>query len=225
MEFNPEFRKAIKYYRMLLEEGFPQKAILKLIGDKYKLSSNERAMLYRGVCSKEDAIYRKSKLTTAKSMKQKAISIDAYNVFITVGSYLNGNPVFICNDNFLRDSSGVHGKAFRKELFNRALLLVFEYLEALKISEAHFYLDNPVSNSGKHSITIEERIKRSSFSGHSETHRSPNYILKKIDFGNIATSDSTIIEHCQVPVFDLARKTINYHFKPKFINLNRAGQL
>lgn len=219
MHINPDFSKAIKYYNILLEEGFPQKAILKLVGDRYRLSSVERTLLYRGVCAKKDSIHRRSKIALVKDVKNKTIHIDGYNIFITIGSYLNGNLVFLGYDNFLRDSAEVHGKKIRKELLNRSIFLVFDYLKKIKANKVQIYLDNPVSNSGDLAMKLNEDLESSCLQGYAETVNSPDFLLKEINKGIIATSDSTIIDKCQVPVLDLARKVLSYHFKPSFFKL------
>jgi hypothetical protein len=219
MKSNPEFISAINIYKQLLEKGFPQKAILKLVGDRYRLGTIERTMLYRGICTDKDALLRKSKLTFIKEIKNKTIHIDGYNIFITIGSYLNGSPVFIGNDNFLRDASEIHGKIFKTELITRAIELTFIYLKRYKVSGLKFYLDQPVSNSGKLSVMLNKNIKRFKFAGISKTLPSPDFALKQIKQGIIATSDSSIIENCNVPVFDLARRVLYYNFKPDFYRL------
>jgi len=222
MKISEEFELAIKNYRFLLNEGFPQKAILKLVGDRYKLSSIERTILYRGICTEINARHRKSKIAYTKIIKNNTIHIDGFNVLITIGSYLNGNPVFIGNDNFLRDASEVHGKVFKTGLINRAISLTFDYLKKQKASGLYLYLDQPVSNSGKLSEKLNHLISEYKFSGLSKTVHSPDYALKEIKQGVIATSDSNIIDKCNVPVFDLARKVISFHFKPKFFNLSKV---
>jgi len=219
MIVSENFVFAIKNYKYLLEEGFPQRAIIKLVGDRFKLSSVERTILYRGICTDKNASHRKSKLAFTKDIQNKSIHIDGYNVLITIGSYLNGSLVFIGNDNFLRDASEVHGKVFRTELLQRAIVLTFDYLKKNKVSGLHFYLDKPVSNSGKLSAKLNKTIQEYNLSGSSKTQASPDYALKQIKQGIIATSDSNIIDKCMVPVLDLARKILTHNFKPKYLNL------
>ena len=47
-EPGPAFADAAADYLFLLEHRYPQAAVLKLTGDRYKLSSLERSVLYRG---------------------------------------------------------------------------------------------------------------------------------------------------------------------------------
>ena len=219
MIITEDFAAAIKIYKFLLEKRFPQRAILKLVGDRFKLNSTERTILYRGVCTDKNARHRKSKLAFTKDIQNKRIHIDGYNVLITIGSYLNGSLVFIGNDNFLRDASEVHGKVFRTELLQRAIALTFDYLKKNKVSGLHFYLDKPVSNSGRLSAKLNNYIQDHKFSGSAKTVNSPDFVLKKVNKDIIATSDSSIIDNCKVTVIDLARKILTHNFKPKYLNL------
>ena len=219
MNFSKDFQTAVNDYLLLLDKKYPQKAILKLIGDRYALNGTERSMLYRGITTSKNAEKRAKKLISEKNIINQPIHIDGYNVLITIGSYLNGNLVFIGNDRYLRDASEIHGKIFRTELFERAVILILVYLEKLKVSEINFYLDQPVSFSGKLSQKINKIIKDYYLTGKAEVYNSPDYILKNIEEGFVATTDSTIIDKAKLNIFDIAQNTIKYHFNPNFIDM------
>lgn len=213
------FSEAASDYLYLLNRNYPQKALIKLIGDRYKLSGTERSMLYRGICTTLQASSRSKRLVEPQALKSQWVSIDAYNVLISIGSYLNGNMVFISSDHLLRDASEVHGKTLGNELMQRALYLTFSYLVHCKPSGLNFFIDSPVSHSGKLCAQINQIIAESSLQGSAETHPSPDYLLKNLHQGIIATSDSTIVDNSSLPVFDLARHVLEHHFEPVFPDL------
>jgi len=213
------FRKAATDYLYLLDRNYPQKSLIKLIGDRYQLSGTERSMLYRGICSSAQAMLRKGKLVQADAIKSQWLSIDTYNVLITIGSYLNGNTVFISNDQWLRDASEIHGKVFRTTLLNRSISLVFGFLILCEPEGVKFFIDSPVSHSGKLCAQINQILSENNMQGLAETHHSPDYLLKNAELGILATSDSTIIEKTQLPVVDLAEQALRHHFEPDFIDL------
>ncbi|MCK5822873.1 MAG: DUF434 domain-containing protein [Bacteroidales bacterium] len=215
------FKNAINDYIYLLEKKYPQKAILKLIGDKYLLSSVERTILFRGITTKNKIISRSTKLASENELFNQTIHVDCYNTLITIGSYLNGSTVFIGNDNFLRDASEIHGKIFRTELYEKSLSLIFYYLKTKNVSNILFYLDKPVSYSGKLCSDINDLLNKEKINGKAQTCESPDFILKNIDFGFCSTSDSIIIDNSNVKIFDLSRKTIEFHYKPKFLDLTK----
>ena len=47
--FTETLKDAARDYRFLLNRSYPQKASIKLVGDRYQLSGQERSVLYRGV--------------------------------------------------------------------------------------------------------------------------------------------------------------------------------
>jgi hypothetical protein len=114
MDVEQTLTLAIKDYKFLLDRGYPQKSILKMVGDKYQLSGTARSVLHRGVCSSAQIKSRKKKKIGETDLKNQVIHIDLYNILFVIGSYLNGTLVFVSNDGFLRDTSELHGKIFRK---------------------------------------------------------------------------------------------------------------
>ena len=221
MLIDDNFNNAIKDYFYLLEKKYPQKAILKLIGDRYLLSGTERTILFRGITTKNKIISRRLKLATEAELYNQTLHVDCYNVLITIGSYLNGSTVFVGNDNFLRDASEIHGKIFRTELYEKSLSLIFHYIKTLNISEILFYLDKPVNYSGKLCQDINDMLKKENIKGKAQTCESPDFILKNVDYGFCSTADSIIIDNSNMKIFDLARKTIEFSFKPNFLDLTK----
>jgi len=214
-----KFKSAKRDYLYLLEKGFPQKGIIKLIGDRYALSGTERTLLYRGITTKQNIAHRKHKIAKVKDVKGSNLIIDGYNVMITIGNYLNGNTVFVSNDGFLRDAAEMHGKVFRKVLMDKVMNLILEDLGYLRIKSCIIYFDQPVSKSGELASRISEQIMHAGLKGHAETADSPDFKLKRIKNGFIATSDSSIIDTSSVKVFDLARHVIKRNFRPKMLDL------
>ena len=84
------FQRAIEDYRFLKNRRYSDKAALKLVGDRYRLTSNERNCLFRAVIADADCALRKQKLITLDALVNKPLGVDWYNVLITVESYLKG---------------------------------------------------------------------------------------------------------------------------------------
>ena len=223
MVISNEFDDAAHDYLYLLEKSYPQKAIIKLIGDRYSLSGTERTLLYRGLTTAAHRSARAKLLVDEAGIIGKSLYIDGYNVLITIGSYLNGSLVFIANDHFLRDASEIHGKVFRTELFDRGIQLIIDYLKHAGAGSACFYLDRPVSKSGILAARVNQMLEENSFPGEALTVRSPDYVLKQLESGIVCTSDSTIIDKTQRKIFDLARNSLVHHFNPNFLDLGEIG--
>lgn len=217
-----EFKSAARDYRFLLEKNYPQKGIIKLTGDRYALSSTERTMLYRGITSRSNCVSRKAKRSHAYAIGKNRLHIDGYNVMLTIGSYLNGNTVFISNDGLLRDAAELHGKVFRKELMDRILDILLNELDHLRPAQSMFYFDRPVSRSGELAQKLNSRLKDACIQGRASVHDSADHPLKQARKGIIATSDSGIIDHAALPHFDLAHHVIRRNFSPVLIDLRTA---
>lgn len=219
MKFSSDFNTAISDYFSFLQKKYPQKTILKLVGDRYKLSRVERSMLYRGISVQSQNTSRRGKLLKELSAGSNLV-VDAFNQILTIASYLNGNVIFISSDGFLRDASEIHGKIFRSELLARSIELILRYCDSLNLNQLVFYIDQQVSN--------HEKVK------HNLLNISSNYTidceiilsdevdkkLKELLTGVIATSDSQIIEKSNLKIFDLAFHALRFHFNPKFFDLN-----
>ena len=219
--YSENFLIALNDYEAFLSKNYPQKAILKLVGDRYKLTGTERTMLYRGTASKENAERRFYKLVSVANLKGEILHIDALNQLLTISAYLLGSPVFLCKDGFLRDASELHGKAIEALLPIRAFEIVMAYLSKIENSGMTFYFDIQVDGCKEYCDKLIQKIP--------DFIIQPEIILsKKVDNdliclqeGIISTSDSAIIDKSQLSVFDLARNTLEYHFWPEFFDLKR----
>ena len=217
MQIRAEFITALQDYLFLLEKNYPQKATLKLVSDKYRLNTQERSLLFRGVVVKKERNIRAGK-TIKKLPDSGLVNIDGFNVLRTVASYMLGRPVFMAMDNFLRDASEMHGKPLKTKYRLQAFKLVIKVLQEKDLS-SRFWFDAPVSFSGETVNEINEYFKSHNIEGRAETVRSADNVLKQITEGVIATADSAIIENAKVPVIDLSKLTLEHHFNPKFLNL------
>ena len=94
-------------------------------------------------------------------------------------------------------------------------------MDHLRAEAAYFYFDEPVSKSGLLCHKVNSILKDHNMKGKAETFESPDHHLKKINEGYCATSDSVIIESCQVQVIDLAKYVLESHFQPEFVDLNK----
>lgn len=207
MKLSDGFFQAVCDYRYLLECDYPQKSMLKLVGDRYALPSHERVMLYRGLAKKQQVKTRQKKLTQ-KIPAHAEVTLDGFNVCRTVGSYLNGNPVFVGMDGYLRDVSELHRKKLKWEVLERSMTLILEFLREIDVSLVHFYFDTPISHSGKMCVMARQKLEEMNIAGDAETVFSPDYELINAEKGFICTADSNIIENTKVKVFDLAHQLL-----------------
>jgi len=217
------FREAIQDYRHLKNRGYPDRAALKLVGDRWRLAGLERNCLFRAVFADADCRARQGKLVQPGSVRGQPLGVDWYNVLITVESYLKGFPVFLADDGVLRDSSGVHGSYRPGAVTEAAQQRILESVARLGPSRLELFLDSPISFSGH----VAEGLRRSAALPPScpvEVTVSPSadYPLKSFP-GVVATSDSSIIDRAAIrEVLDLARFVLEHGYGARVVPV---GQL
>lgn len=219
-----EFTEATKDYKYLLERNYPQKSLLKLVGDKYQLSSLERSILFRGIVTDEQSLNRKKKKASELGTSTK-LFIDGYNVIRSVGSYLLGRTVFISQDGFLRDASEMHRSTLKIETLDNVVQLLLNFLKKVHPVHVMIYLDQPVSKSGELAAKLNEKIGDHQLVGKAITVHSPDHHLALAEEGIVCTADSVVIDNCQVQVFDLAMAILKDNFDIKIMELSSSYQI
>lgn len=214
-----EFISACKDYFYLIDRRFPERGTLKIVGDRYKLSGDQRTVLYRGISSSAKSIYRRGKLTDL-NLGNNIIVIDGYNVLFTIMNYRLGRIMFISTDNMLRDAGSLHGRIRQENLFIECAGILMGYLAKIKPAHLEFFLDAPVSHSERHAALIQDEIRNHSLEGNCSVVRSADHELKIFSEGVIATSDTVIIENSVRQVADLSFLVLKDAFDPVFLDLN-----
>ena len=79
----------------------------------------------------------------------RPLAIDGFNVVIIVESALAGAVLVRGRDGVLRDLASVHGNYRRVETTQQALATIHAAITAAAPSSVAWYLDRPVSNSGR----------------------------------------------------------------------------
>ena len=221
MEDYLNLKNAIRDYLYFIERGYSVKSILKLIGDHYRLNKEERTFLFRGVFKKNICQNRKKKICQIKEIKNNILYCDGFNIIFTILSYLYGIKTFIGLDYILRDASESHNTIKRDNFFVKAIDCLINFFKKLTLQKIIFYLDSPISHSKDIAFEIEEKMLKENIPVKLEIVPSPDFILKNVVNGIIATSDGIIIDNSNVKVFDLAKNVLDYNFKPVYFDLKK----
>ena len=214
IQFSHDLFKASKEYLWMLSSGYPQKASLKLVGDKFMLTRDMRQVLYRGISAKNRAAARNKLIGSVRH--GDVVLIDAYNVLFTINNYLLGKPLFISNDGILRDAGEMRGRILNKTVFNTAIGLMLDVLKEWDEATYLLYLDEPVSFSGRLSIELSKDMVQMEIDGEALTVKSPDHMLKHESSDAICTSDTVIIDHYHGRVVDLPRYLLEKFYQPNF---------
>lgn len=208
------FRMAAEDYLLFLDKGYPQKSVLKIVGDRFALTREQRQILFRGLCSTDLAMVREKKI--GKPVEGDRILVDTYNVLFTISNYFLGKQLFISNDGFLRDVGEMRGRIKNKEMFTRAEKLLIETMKAWGKIEFMLYLDDPVPFSGRFAIKLSKTMAEEEIEGDAITVQSADYPLKNEASTAICTSDSAVIDKYKGRIIDLPRFILEKFFKPEF---------
>lgn len=212
------FVGAVRDYRMLLDKLYPVDASLKLVGDRFRLSHNGRMMLYRGVLSRAASQVNLSKLVRSP-WEGATLGIDGYNILFTLTNYLHGHPMFIATDGYLRDVGGAHGRIADQASFERMSRLTVETLATLNLDGITFFLDAPVSSSGRQAGFLREAFAQRNIHAEVRLENGVDHFLAVWEDELIATADSAIIARTNAHVFDLARYILERQFDARFPRL------
>jgi len=179
-------------YRFLLSRGYNRELSLKFVGDRYGLSKAERMVLYRSVFPKDEAIERMKKLSSPENMVGNTISIDGFNVLMTIKASLQGFPLVLCDDGFIRDILSVVERVKIDKMMYVALELLIQVILKYVPSKVFLFFDANVSKSGEFAAHTRRRLINIGLEGYAQA-------VKKADVSTITqcetvvSSDSVII--------------------------------
>lgn len=196
-EFNIEsqniLRKAQKDILYLLEQGYRIKNASTFVGNHYLLSERQRLAIVRATSENKVLELREQKKLSKDTIGKKAV-IDGLNIIITLEVVLSGGTLIRCMDEAIRDLAGLRGTYRLIDQTDIALILIGEKLLQLKVEQAVFYLDAPVSNTGRLKLKIIELLVEYPFQVVVELVNNADVILEKSP--NVMTSDSIILNKC-----------------------------
>lgn len=212
--FRTEFADAVRDYSLFVSRGYPTRGVLKLVGDRYRLSGAERNILYRGVVSRDLAARRRRRLLSLPEGVRAGATlvVDGHNVLFTVVNYLQGRSTFIAVDGYLRDAGNPARRIRAGDEFERAVRELGSRLRVLDPARAAVYFDEPVTYSKDHIGTARTAWRSLVPRCDLMLVRSADQELKAAAEDVLVTSDSTLIDATTAPVADLARWVVEDAF-------------
>jgi hypothetical protein len=199
-------REAAADLNWLLSRGYPGTAAQKLVGDRYQLAARQRTAVARCACSDAKLKQRSARQSSSDALAASPLCLDGYNVLTTVEAALAGGVILAARDGTLRDMASMHG-SFRHVTETRpALELIGQMTAALGVSSCRWYLDRPVSNSGRLKTAMEELARQHGWNWTVELVANPDAVLIESEHV-VATADSAVLDRCRA-WYNLARETI-----------------
>jgi hypothetical protein len=214
-------QEAAADFRLLLGRGYPRRAALELVGNRYNLEYTARQLLHRGVCAPEAAAARRTKLRRLADLPGLPLALDGHNVLITLECAGRGLPLVAADDGWIRDVGEI-SRAFKvSAATDQVLSLLADYLAGQSPGPLKVFYDAPLSLSGELARRTRQFLESRGLAVQAEAVPVPERRLAAFP-GPIATSDSALID-AHEPVVDLAGEIIRLHPAWRVIHLRAAG--
>jgi hypothetical protein len=203
----PVLRQAASDLCWLLNRDYAVASSLELVGNRYALVRRQRTAVARCVCSDEAARRRQLHQLGPAEVLNQELWLDGYNVLNALEAALSGGVILLGRDGCYRDMAAVHGRYRLVEETIPALRLVGELTSSWSVSACRWWLDKPVSNSGRLKRVLEEMAAQAGWNWQVELVYNPDKVLSETD-DVAATSDSAILDRCDRWI-NLARLAID----------------
>lgn len=187
-------RRAGDELYFLLNRGYPVKGASAFVGNHHLLSERQRVALTRVVSAQADIGIRRSKQLAPAALAGAEVHIDGFNLIITLEVAMSGSPVLRCMDGTFRDLAGLRGTYRLIGRTDDAIRAAVSRLQSLSVSRAVFWLDAPVSNSGRLKVRIAELAEEAGLPVGIELVGGVDAVLYSLP--NVVTSDSAILDRC-----------------------------
>ena len=152
--------RAVGDFAWLLSRGYAETSALKLVGDRYALRTRQRTAVLRCTCTDAQAHARVDRRIDLRAdpdgLRGRELAVDGFNVLIAVESAMAGGVILRGRDGAIRDLASVHGSYRRSDQTLAALEAIGERLEVFGPRVVRWFLDRPVSNSGRLKTAIVE---------------------------------------------------------------------
>lgn len=210
-KWHPIFKKAIDDYSFLLSRGYAMNSILQIVGFRYKLNKRQQMAILRVAAAEQNIQHRKSKELHPSHLVKNTVSIDGFNLLILLESALSGAFIFKGRDGTFRDIAGVHGSYKRVHQTESAMILVGNVLKKMEVDSVVWYLDAPISNSGRVKKMLLEISEKHQFNWKVELVNNPDKVLVK-NCKIVVSSDGWVIDHAE-NWFNLASYLITHEME------------
>ncbi len=187
----PKLQKALSDIHEFLDRGYEVKKVSTFVGNHYQLSERQRLALARAASESGKIRMRREKQL---AVPDGTVYIDGLNLMITLESAICGTTVYRCMDGTVRDLAAMRGTYRIIESTHTAAELVMEKLESVGARSVKFFLDAPVSNTGRLKTLLLEMAEGHSFSA--ECELVPNADVLLYGHSNVVTSDAIILNEC-----------------------------
>lgn len=191
----PVLQAAVADLSWMLGRGYSSRASLKLVGDRYSLRDRQRKALQRCSASDGACLERRAKRLSPSDLDDRTVVVDGYNVLLTLEAALSGGLLLLARDGVMRDLAAMSAHYRRLRATQPAIELLADFFASVRCSQIIWYLDRPVSNSGRLKRLTQEIV----------AGRKPPWRIDLTDRTDallihsphvVASADSAVIDGC-----------------------------
>ena len=179
----------------LFDHQYACKSALKLVGDRHELTQRQRMAVMRCACSDAARERRGAGRVTPVQLAGEELLLDGYNVLTTIEAALAGGVILSARDGCFRDLASVHGTYRKVAETHPAIELLGSWIASQRLARCVWYLDRPVSNSGRLKTILREYAEQNGWDWRIELVPDPDPILARAS-AVVATADSVILDRC-----------------------------
>lgn len=190
-----KLKECLKDSIYLVNRGYTIDSAIRFTANHYRCPARQILMLTRAICSDISLEIKKKRELFPKEMKGKTLFIDGFNVIIGLEILYSNGTLFIGRDGCVRDIAGMRGSYHLIEETNKAIQLIAEITNELELEKVFFYLDSPISNSGKLKTCIFDHSKF--FNCPIEVELMYNPDVRLYNKSVVASADGIILENCE----------------------------
>lgn len=188
-------RAAVADYSWLLGRSYATKSSLELVGNHFQLHERQRMAVMRSSCADASREARRLTSISLETLEGQTVHLDGYNVLTIIESALAGGVILRGRDECLRDIASLHGTFRRVEETEPALELIGAFLARHGARQVVWWLDSPVSNSGRLAGLMRDIAARHAWNWEAHLVFNADAALIK-DTGDelLVTADSVILD-------------------------------
>lgn len=191
--------KPARDIRSILRWGYPKYATIRFVADHSQLSIEERNILTRIIMPPDRVVSRINKKVACTGIENKDLLLDGYNVLLSVDSLLKKEPMWFCDDGYIRDTRYYFSKSKHAEDIEEALDAILKFISEAHAKSVIFLLDAQISRSGELAGFIRYKMKEHGIPGEARTSKTVDFELKADGRDPeksliVATSDGIVID-------------------------------
>lgn len=214
----PALQQAVAHLSWLLTRGYVVNSALKLVGDRFGLTDRQRKAVLRSSCSDQALERRQATSVKPECLANREMHLDGFNVLTTVEAALGGGVLLLGRDGCLRDMASMHGNYRKVEETRPALERIGQTLANWQPTHCVWYLDRPVSNSGRLSQILAEVAAEHEWDWRAELVPDPDAILRTLP-EIVVSADCAILDECP-RWFNLAFHVVTLRTSAEVLPLN-----